>query len=241
MKADRRFVPYVAQRRTEYRQAQKIPNLKVPLAQILEDVEIAKHLRYPSIAGKALGSRLDAWCEFHRARGHDTNSCYALNYQLSILANRGLLGKFMKSDADEKSSEIRTVPDVHETPILRDFNTIAGGFAGGGHTSSARKRYVRSVMTTAIVDKPRQAPDILFSNDDLKGVIPHEDDPIVVSVIMMGRNVHRVLIDQGSSADVMFWSTFIGLQIPMDQLKSFDGVLVGFSGDQVEVKGVCRS
>jgi len=54
---------------------------------------------------------------------------------------------------------------------------------------------------------------------------------------MMGRNVHRVLVDQGSLADVMFWSTFVGLQIPIDQLRPFDGVLVGFSGDQVEVKG----
>jgi len=29
----------------------------------------------------------------------------------------------------------------------------------------------------------------------------------------------------------------VGLQIPIDQLQPFDGVLVGFSGDQVEVKG----
>ena len=53
----------------------------------------------------------------------------------------------------------------------------------------------------------------------------------------MGRNVHRVLVDQGSSADVMFWNTYTGLQIPTDQLRPFDGVLVGFLGDQVEVKG----
>jgi len=237
MKTDRRFVPYVAQRRTDCPQGQRIPNLKVPMAQVLEDVEVTRHLRYPDVAGRTLGNRLDAWCEFHQTRGHDTNYCYGLRYQLSVLANRGLLAKFMKSGADEKSPEIRMAPDIHETPILGDFNTIAGGFAGGGSTSSARKRYVRSVITTATMDKPRQAPDITFSNDDLKGVIPHEDDPIVVSVIMMGKNVHRVLIDQGSSADVMFWSTFVGLQIPIDQLKPFDGVLVGFSGDQVEVKG----
>ncbi|XP_027905968.1 uncharacterized protein LOC114165580 [Vigna unguiculata] len=53
----------------------------------------------------------------------------------------------------------------------------------------------------------------------------------------MGRNVHRVLIDQGSSTDVMFWDTFVGLQVPRDQLQPFDGVLVGFSGEQVEVRG----
>jgi len=68
-------------------------------------------------------------------------------------------------------------------------------------------------------------------------VVPYEDDPIVLLVIMMGRNVHTILIDQGSSENVMFWNTFIGLQILLDHLQSFDGVLVGFSGDQVEVRG----
>jgi len=92
-------------------------------------------------------------------------------------------------------------------------------------------------MTTAKIERPKKVPAIVLSSEDLKGVVPHEDDPIVLSVIMMGRNVHRVLVDQGSSADVMFWNTYAGLQIPTDQLRPFDGVLVGFSGDQVEVKG----
>ncbi|XP_027910362.1 uncharacterized protein LOC114169420 [Vigna unguiculata] len=136
---DHRFVPYIAQQRTEYRRIQKIPSFRVALAQILEDVEISKHLRYPNITGRILGSRPDAWCKFHQAGGHDTNSCYALNNQLSTLADRGLMEKFMKSDTDAKPSKTRTVPDLHETPVLGDFNTIAGGFARGGQTSSARK------------------------------------------------------------------------------------------------------
>jgi len=53
--------------------------------------------------------------------------------------------------------------------------------------------------------------DLIFTKKDLEDVVPHEDDPVVLSVILMGRNVHRVLIDQGSSADVMFWEAFVGL------------------------------
>lgn len=60
---------------------------------------------------------------------------------------------------------------------------------------------------------------------------------MLVSVIFMGRCVHRVLVDQGSSADVMFWDAFTGLGVPQDQLRPFDGVLIGFAGDPVEVKG----
>jgi len=35
----------------------------------------------------------------------------------------------------------------------------------------------------------------------------------------------------------MFWDIFVGFQVPRDQLKSFDGVLVNFSVEQVEVRG----
>jgi len=49
--------------------------------------------------------------------------------------------------------------------------------------------------------------------------------------------VHKVLIGQGSLADVMFWGTFTGLQLSPDQLRPYDGCVVGFAGDQVEVRG----
>jgi len=60
---------------------------------------------------------------------------------------------------------------------------------------------------------------------------------VVISVVTIGRKVHRVLVDQGSSADVMFWSTFNKLQLSPDQLKPYTGCLYGFVGDQVEMRG----
>lgn len=60
--------------------------------------------------------------------------------------------------------------------------------------------------------------DITFSSTELVDVVPNEDDPIILSILFMGRNVHRVLIDQDSSMDVMFWDIFVGLQIPKEQL-----------------------
>jgi len=44
-------------------------------------------------------------------------------------------------------------------------------------------------------------------------------------------------VDQGSSADVMFWTTFYKLQLSPDQLRPYTGCLYGFAGDQVEVRG----
>jgi len=74
------------------------------------------------------------------------------------------------------------------------------------------------------------SPTLTFSEEDMRDVFPYEDDPVVLSIVMMGRNVHRVLIDQGSSADVMFWDAFMGLQVLRDQLQPFDRVLVEVHG-----------
>jgi len=60
---------------------------------------------------------------------------------------------------------------------------------------------------------------------------------VVISVVTARRKVHRVLVDQGSSADVMFWSTFNKLQLSPDQLRPYTGCLYGFAGDQVDVSG----
>jgi len=77
----------------------------------------------------------------------------------------------------------------------------------------------------------------LFTKADLRDVVPHDNDPVVISVVTAGRKVHRVLVDQGSSADVMFWSTFNKLQLSPDLLRPYTGCLYGFAGDQVEVRG----
>nr|KYP59660.1 hypothetical protein KK1_015096 [Cajanus cajan] len=53
----------------------------------------------------------------------------------------------------------------------------------------------------------------------------------------MGYNVKRVLVDQGSSANILFWEAFVGMKIPNDRLVPYARTLVGFVGDQVMARG----
>ena len=84
-----------------------------------------------------------------------------------------------------------------------------------------------------------QTPDVdlVFTKADRQDVIPHDNDSVVISLVTARRRVHRVLIDQGSSTDVMFWSTFNKLQLSPNQLRPYMGCLYGFAGDKVEVRG----
>jgi len=65
-------------------------------------------------------------------------------------------------------------------------------------------------LDTRRLDHPLE-PTLYFTSSDLEDVVPHEDDPVVISVVTVGRKVHRVLIDQGSSTNVMFWGMFTNL------------------------------
>jgi len=60
---------------------------------------------------------------------------------------------------------------------------------------------------------------------------------VVISAVTAGRKVHCVMVDKGSSANVMFWTTFNKLQLSPDMLRPYGGYLYGFAGDQVEVRG----
>ena len=76
----------------------------------------------------------------------------------------------------------------HEMPTHGEIHTIAGGFSGGG----------------CMFEDHSPDVDITFTREDLRDVVPHDNDPIVISLVTAERKVHRVLVDQGSSADVMF-------------------------------------
>jgi len=124
----------------------------------------------------------------------------------------------------------------HEVPVHGEVHTIAGGFSGGGCTASQRRRYARTVMS---VEAQRTDDafdvDLVFTKADLEDVVPHDNHPVVISAVTAGRKVHRVLVDQGSSADVMIRTTFNKVKLSPDMLRPYGGCLYGFAGDQVEV------
>ena len=61
---------------------------------------------------------------------------------------------------------------------------------------------------------------------------PH-DDPLVIRVVVANKTIHRVLIDNGSSADIIFTSAFDKMGIGREKLEPVSTYLRGFSGERV--------
>ena len=116
---------------------------------------------------------------------------------------------------------------------------ISGGFAGGGESTSARKAHQRNIRSAdtgeiqAVSKLPRLNNTITFSDSDFEGCQHPHDDPLVVCAIVANTTVHRVLIDNGSSADIIFASAFNKMGIGREKLDPVNTHLRGFSGEKV--------
>ncbi|GFS40396.1 hypothetical protein Acr_00g0068290 [Actinidia rufa] len=80
-------------------------------------------------------------------------------------------------------------------------------------------------------------PPITFNNDDLRGLhLPH-DDTLVVSTVITNFNVQRILVDNRSSADILFTLAFNKMKIGLDKLHHFHTPLIGFGGNTMHPLG----
>ncbi|GAV57587.1 hypothetical protein CFOL_v3_01124, partial [Cephalotus follicularis] len=78
---------------------------------------------------------------------------------------------------------------------------------------------------------------ISFSEADYEGVrLPH-DDPVVVTLLVELFTMKRILIDNGSSVDILYKHAFDQLRITADQLKPVKTPLVGFAGETIHPLG----
>ena len=53
-----------------------------------------------------------------------------------------------------------------------------------------------------------------------------------------GFNTKRILVDNGSSANIIYLSAFRQLKLDLKRLRPFDSPLINFSGDRVYPKGI---
>ena len=178
--------------------------------------------------------------------GHRTDNCIQLKREIEYLIQRGYLRRFIspgnqaqnKNQALAQQSPPRQTTTQHQKP-LGEIHVISGGFAEGGESSSARKAHLRSIRSVemgkiqAVSKLPQLDTTITFSDSDIEGCQHPQDDPLVVRAIVANTTVHRVLIDNWSSADIIFTSAFDKMGIGREKLEPVNTHLRGFSGEKV--------
>ena len=75
-----------------------------------------------------------------------------------------------------------------------------------------------------------------FSDEDKLGTIQPHDDALVVTLRIGGYDVKRVMIDQGSAAEIMYLDLYKGLGLKPENLTAYSSSLVSFEGKMVVPK-----
>ena len=78
---------------------------------------------------------------------------------------------------------------------------------------------------------------IAFNNDDLEGTNQPHDDALVVTARINGFIVKKVLVNQGSGAEIMYLNLFKRLGLKNEDLSNYDTPLVRFDGRIVTPDG----
>ncbi|GAV77805.1 hypothetical protein CFOL_v3_21275, partial [Cephalotus follicularis] len=154
---------------------------------------------------------VEKYCRYHRNHGHDTEECRQLKNQIEDLIRKGHLRKYVDRDAPQgRGKEAPRQQAEQQQQPIGVIHTISGGVASGGNHKNARKAYGGSPLLT---DGEEEV--ISFSEADYEGVrLPH-DDPVVVTLLVELFTTKRILVDSGSSANILYKHAYDQLRIPV--------------------------
>ena len=115
---------------------------------------------------------------------------------------------------------------------------IVEGTTAASSSKKAHKTYLRMVhivqLTRSVPKMPRMDnPTIEFSEDDARRLHHPHDDALVVSLQIGDYNMHWVLVDNGSSVDILYYPAFQQMRIDREQLTPINAPFVGFGGTRV--------
>ncbi|XP_056695570.1 uncharacterized protein [Spinacia oleracea] len=168
---------------------------------------------------------------------HDTQSCRILKKILDGYAARGYLRQYLcLTDANEASmitgQESCASPHSDNGDSYSDEGFIA--VIPGGIAEGASSREGRQFSSSHLCTKQVVLPHVEISKDDYrKAAAPYDDDPLVLEIKVDNLRVKRVLVDTGSSSDIISLQCLQKLKHDPGTIEKVSKPLVGFGGSVV--------
>ncbi|XP_065637423.1 uncharacterized protein LOC136070846 [Quercus suber] len=161
------------------------------------------------------------YCRFHKDHGHDTDECFDLKQQIENLIRQGKLRNFL--GRDHKDEKLKGKVEESLRPPLGEIKIILGG-SSTGQTSKSKKAYLKVVQNVQLSRRSPKARTtdeqaITFTDEDAERIHHPHDDAIVITLLIADYKTRRVLIDNGSSADILYFTAFQQMRLGRDQLR----------------------
>ncbi|XP_031108414.1 uncharacterized protein LOC116012880 [Ipomoea triloba] len=228
--------------------------LSRPIGEILEYAQSCNMIQLPAPARD--GPNKDKYCAYHRNRGHETDEYRVLKGLIEDLLRSGELAQFAaekkknrrrgwkkyfkKSDKEKKDKGPEPDHDPPATGSKQIIHVIFGG-PQGGDDPDRRRAWSRDLpvcsISTSQPEKRMKDEPITFTDRDLPLEGDRSAEALVITVDICGE-VRRVMVDTGSSVNVLYLEAFNRLKIVRSALTPVRTPLSGFTGDMVHPEGM---
>ncbi|XP_065634590.1 uncharacterized protein LOC136069718 [Quercus suber] len=210
------------------------------LEQVFMQIKDDPSLKWPKkMKGDPNKHNRNKYCRFHRDHGYDTDECFDLKQQIENLIRQGKLKNFL--GRDHKDEKLKGKVEESPRPPLEEIRVIIEGNSTG-QSSKSKKAYLRVVQSVQLSGQSLRARTtdeqaITFTDEDAKRVHHPHNDAIVITLLIADYTTRRVLVDNESSADILYYPAFQQMRLGRDQLRPVNSPLVGFGGMKVQPVG----
>ncbi|XP_074342206.1 uncharacterized protein LOC141679666 [Apium graveolens] len=204
------------------------------------------------------------YCEYHESTGHDTHECRHLKDEIEELIKAGYLGEWIdkvkrRRGNDDKEKDERHSPQANTGEKPAEFKFQRAGsireiFGGHPFVDDSNRALERNARETqhppltnihSLEDRPPkifkgESADIIFKERESRWVHHPHNDTLVITMLIGAMNVHRVFLDNGSSANILYYSTCKKLGFPGNDMNFEDAHVYCFTGEAVRVMGSVR-
>ncbi|KAK0588493.1 hypothetical protein LWI29_001623 [Acer saccharum] len=220
---------------------------------VVEDKGLAKYPRQQSANARRDTTK---YCRFHKDHGHETSKCFQLRDHIESLIRDGHLKDFtLKGDKHGGRQDSRQGNGQdRKSPRRNSPNAAINTIFGGPHTGRSNREMMsevrevmyedRSMEVNSVQRNPKKGREghdpITFTAEDSDGIDAKPNDAIVVGVRIAHRDILRVMIDNGSSADILSARVYDELRLDRKDLEPFHVPLKGFGGAEVRSLGTVK-
>ncbi|KAG7542873.1 Retrotransposon gag domain [Arabidopsis thaliana x Arabidopsis arenosa] len=194
------------------------------------------------------------YCDIHKVTGHLTKDCSVLKKHLAELWASGDLSKFNIKDfvkeyheaketsKDQNSKRPRLTNEEEPRNSKGKINVILGGSKFCGDSISSIKKHRRNILLKASLSEEVdfQGASISFDEEETRYLERPHDDALVITLDVANFEVSRILIDTGSSVDLIFLSTLERMGISRADIVGPPSPLVAFTSESAMSLGTIK-